>query len=325
MYKQNDVTDSPRDGGVHDSMTTEVAVNLAAQGFPTPERWASIAARYGFKSVQSVRLEACPSCAETKVTRWGQFVYYSTFCQLLACQRCGLIFSDRRIDSSVIQQHFESNYKNEAYFSDHRRAIFRHLVTLLQHLPEGASVLDIGGAKGHFLEHLRASRPDLSLTLNDISIEACAAAKAKGFETVLGGLPALEGLSVRYDAIVLSDVLYYEPEIARSWRVLDKLSGSLVVFRIPWKLPLIWLACQGQKFPSLHMDIRWFNPEHLYVLSPAYLTMRLHQLGFRHVTVRPSPLLGEGMTKDRWFRAAEWVARWTRQILTPSLIVTAER
>lgn len=75
-------------------------------------------------------------------------------------------------------------------------------------------VLDIGGAKGHLLTALRVRRPDLRLVLNDLSEDACNyAAQNYGLNTVCGDVKALRMSSTRYDVIIMSDVIYYEPDI----------------------------------------------------------------------------------------------------------------
>ena len=83
-------------------------------------------------------------------------------------------------------------------------------------------MLDIGGATGVLLSRLCSLRPDLDLTLNDLSEQAClAAAEQHGLKTVTGSFSTLTARQMQYDCILLVDVLYYEPQITEMWNAIS--------------------------------------------------------------------------------------------------------
>ncbi|MGQ0665964.1 MAG: class I SAM-dependent methyltransferase [Nitrospiraceae bacterium] len=311
----------------------------ANKGFRSPERWIEYAVEHNFKRVAAEQLENCPDCGEYRFSHLGQYVYYSTLHELRLCSYCGLVFSDTRIDPQIIRGHFEQVYKDEEYFSRRRRRIFEKIASLIEKTaPPGASVLDIGGAKGHLLGILRQRRPDLNLVLNDLSREACVYSQDQyGLETVCGDVESLEQISRCFDVLIMSDVIYYEPELNRLWALVSRIvaESGIIIIRVPNLSVLIKFGCVIKKFfasrESVEMQdrIRFFNPEHLYVFSHKYLMRRLQEMGFRRVEVMPSPLLGD--TKDFrhvvYYYIAKTVSKGLRKnlIITPSMLVVATR
>jgi SAM-dependent methyltransferase len=308
------------------------------QGFAEPERWVEYALGHSFSWVRAIPVPTCPDCDAPPRGRLGQYVHYSTLLQLLECAACGLIWASARLDPAVIRGHFEQAYKGEEYFAA-RADIFGQLVCeISRHTPDGGRVLDVGGAQGHLMHRLRQVRPDVAVVVQDLSREAVRHARERfGLETVCGPLHQLARHHRQYDVVVLSDVLYYEPRLPDCWRLLPSLvaPGGSVVIRVPNKLPLIqmtqaWRRCVAPD--PLQDRIRYFNPDHIYLLTRRYLTRRLVQVGFGAVRVLPSPPL---RPRGRWrhvagrmlFAAASVVARLTggRVILTPSQVLVAAR
>jgi hypothetical protein len=157
-----------------------------------------------------------------------------------------------------------------------------------------------------------------------------------GLEGVSGDIRSLERHPERYDVLVLSDVLYYQPGLGDVWSILTRLlkpEGALVL-RVPNKLAVIRarrllskIAHAGRR-PGLEDRIRHFNPEHIYVFSGRYLRSRLRACGFSSIRVEPSPpLFGDhaaGRTLAAWlFSLAQGVslASQGRLVLTPSMLV----
>ncbi|HJU44115.1 MAG TPA: methyltransferase domain-containing protein [Vicinamibacterales bacterium] len=302
-------------------------------GFEQPERWADYARAHHFESVRAIPVPRCPDCGGSPKASRGQFVYYSTLLRLLECPACELIWADARIDAAVIRQHFETTYKDDTYFEEERARIFAHLAGLIDELaPPGSRVLDIGGAKGHLMHRLSVRRGDLRLTVHDVSRAATEWARERwGFETICGDLDVLEEHSNRYDVIVLSDVLYYEPDLRRLWDLLGRLlapNGSLVI-RVPNKKGLILAAqrafelCHPPKSRTTQSAVRFYNPEHLYILGRRYLVRRLRQLGFAQIRVLPSPLLSSSFGGSVYFRLTSVMNAMSggKLVLTPGMVV----
>jgi SAM-dependent methyltransferase len=294
--------------------------------------WGEIVPESPVQKVASRYRFVCPDCGIGNFKTIGQYVYYYNRIKLNECTGCGLVYSDRLIDPTVIKRHFERAYKEDAYFVGLRRRIFQQIAMWVDDCtPREGSVLDIGGAKGHLLAAIKAHRPDLRLCLNDLSSGACEFAERNfQFDTVCGGIDALEQCGRRFNTLVMSDVLYYEPDLKRLWSLLPRLlePGGTVVIRVPNKLPLIRLHQYLRRTTRVQRRIRYFNPEHIYVLTPDYLVSRLRQIGLDHAQVLPSELLVRPRRELRelfFFRLSTVLATLSagRLIATPSFLVVA--
>lgn len=301
---------------------------LARQGFENPEAWVEFARREGFREVPAAALAACPGCGERLSSPLGQFVHFSNALRLRECAACGLVFADRRVDPAVIQSHFESAYKDEEYFARKRRPVFDQISALCAELaPHGGTVLDVGGAKGHLLDAIRRRRPDLRLILNDVSETACAYGRARfGLEVLPGTLSAIARRAPPVDVLVMSDVLYYEPDIRGAWDAVSRVCrpGGALIIRVPNKLPVIRVAQRvlrprGRGVES-QSRIRFFNPEHLYVLSRGYLERRLRCIGFASVDVAPAALLAATPLRRVLGRAVRAFARVVQRLSRGALL-----
>ena len=305
-------------------------------GFDHPELWIDYAHRHGFKPTKAVLVAHCPDCSGApRRGMWGQYVYYSTLIHLLECERCGLIWADAHIDPDVIRTHFELAYKSDSYFRQSRKATFEHLATLVDNLaPRAARVLDIGGARGDLMATVVGRRPDLRATVHDLSTEATDwAAMHYGFATLRGDANVLATHSDRYDVVILSDVLYYEPRLPVLWSALRRLTrpGGSVVIRLPNKAHLIRLAqvwfrlTHGRLRRNLQDRVPFQNPEHIFIFRRGYLRSRLNAIGFSRISFIPSPLTGAKWVAARStvFELASIVNHISRQtlVVTPSMLV----
>lgn len=310
------------------------------RGFAYPEKWLDYAIKHDFRRIHSRKLNTCPDCNADLASTLGQFVYYSTLVKLKTCGSCGLVYADTHIDSSVIQAHFEQAYKDDNYFLKQRTRIFDQMTHYIDKMtPHNGSVLDIGGAKGHLLATLKSRRPDLDCYLNDLSKTACHRAEAKyGFKTITGTVNALENISRKFDAVILSDVIYYEPELRRLLTLLPKLitrNGGLII-RVPNNLAMMRFY-QFIKYRLLHVqdmdrqdEIRFFNPEHLYVFSRDYLINRLKGLNFTCIEVLPAALPAHDhldILCNIYYLVGKIVSKLSfgKLIITPAIVVIARQ
>jgi len=313
---------------------------LTHNGFDDPERWVSFARQHGFRRVRAERIERCPDCGDPSSCSLGSYVYYSTLIRLERCRGCGLIYADAHIDPVSVRDHFEKAYKDEPYFRIQRRPIFESIARLVATLaPPGARVLDVGGARGDLLVALRELRPDLALTLCDVSEQACRLAEqTHGLRAIQGSSGELTGLDELFDVVLLVDVAYYEADIRALWQMLDRLvaDGGCVVMRVPRRAGWIRATAgprrllarlRGREAASIPL----FNPEHVFVFSRRYLATRLAALGFEQIDFRPSPPL---RTRSGWrdlhaaqYRTARAIHRATfgALALSPSVLVVARR
>jgi SAM-dependent methyltransferase len=325
---------------VSDDRTFFLSVLQHNVGFDVPEQWVDYAMRHGFQRVKAMIVGRCPDCGDQPKRSLGQFVYYSTLVRLVECVGCGLAWTNVRLDPHVLIQHFEDAYKDDKYFLQSRRAIFDQLVSrIARSAPLGGRVLDIGGAKGHLMHALIARRPDLAVVVNDLSASATKyASEHFGIPTITGDVRALCRDGARYDVVVLSDVLYYEPDIAEMWSALQTLMArrGSVVIRVPNRFHLLRVSqslrnlLRSPQQRAMQTDIRFFNPEHVLLLSRRYLEGRLRRLGFANIHCLPSPLLRSEAVPDAVSQFTFQFARLAnavsggRLVVTPSMVVCAD-
>jgi 2-polyprenyl-3-methyl-5-hydroxy-6-metoxy-1,4-benzoquinol methylase len=312
----------------------------ANAGFAHAEEWVPRAIARRFERVHARTFSSCPDCASPRSAEVGRQVYYSTSMGLRRCADCDLTFIDTRISRATTTSHFEVTYKDERYFVQKRAPVFAQVASLAAaRAPHKGRVLDVGGAKGHLLARLREARPDLELVMTDISAGACHYASTQyGLRTAEGGIEAIESLDGRFDVIILSDVMYYEPKVSRLWRALDDRltpSGSLVI-RVPnhhfltVAMESVRRRLRSPRARRMSETISLFNCEHLYSFSRRYLAHRLKGLGFCSVEFRPSALSRSRRApfiSDAWSALAHavWVVTAGTLALSPSLIVVASR
>lgn len=320
--------------------STDLLEVLAAQGFAPPERWLDFARGNGVRRVPADKLLVCPDCHSPRRDKLGHYVHYSHLVQLVQCRDCTLVYSDTRFKPDLLGAHFEENYKDDNYFLTRRRAIFRQLIELIDRAaPPAGRVLDVGGATGHLMAATRQVRPDLDITLNDLSVAACQRASERGFATLCGGISSLRALPQPFDVVVMSDVIYYEPDIHALWQLLPQLvaPGGTLIIRVPNKLALIKIGqsvlayCWPQRARMNH-KIYLFNPEHLFIFPCEFLIKKLQSIGFPQVQALPAAPLLSDSPADRLLapllstasRLIYTLARG-RLVISPALVIVARR
>lgn len=312
---------------------------LRDQGFDPPEPWIDYARKRGFRPISARRLYRCPNCGAHDAHTIGQYVYFSHLARLRECTTCELVYSDVRLPADLSAEHFEYVYKDKHYFGWARGAVNAQLARLVTRAAqEGARVLDVGAATGRLMAAVRQFRPDLDITVSDISQEACWHAERAGFTAVCSDIAGIDEVGRSFDVVVMSDVIYLEPQLERLWAVLPRLlaPGALLVVRIPNKLTWIRL-CQrllrawAPQRAAETDRVPLFNPEHLYIFPPRFLCRRLRELGFIDVQTEPARSLRGRAGRAPLIAAADagaWMVHRLlpgRPVLSPSLILTARR
>lgn len=268
-------------------------------GFSPIEDWLQIADSLKFKKVSSRKIVECPACGSKPSHAVGQFIYYSNLVTLVNCGNCGLVFTDRRIDSSVVEEHFEGAYKDTKYFEEARRGIFSQLIELASNaLQEGSKVLDVGAATGVLMSRLRDARPDLDVCVQDMSEVALQIARDENSLKTIDKIE--EAASESLDLVTLIDVLYYVPDFLGMLKEVERVlkPGGQVIIRLPNKLSLIRLGAGIEKLKaSLQKGevgkpkLRFFNPEHIYLFSQKYIRTTLEKEGFIDIQLLPAKAL----------------------------------
>ena len=214
------------------------------RGFDEPSLWIDYARKNCFEKVPALQLSLCPDCASPAYKRIGQYLYYSNLIHLNQCGRCSLVYSDVLLNENTLRIHFDRAYKDEDYFEKSRRAIYLQITKIIgAKAPRGSTVLDVGGAKGHLGKILRHYRPDLLITINDLSAVACDYAKSRfRFDTVCSSFSELAGRGRAYDFVLLIDVLYYERSLGTAWTALSQSAARGIIMRTPNRYSLIRLV-----------------------------------------------------------------------------------
>lgn len=330
--RENDTKGNPLDNDI-------VEILNQNGGFSRPDQWVVYAKEHHFQRVPSRKLHKCPDCHSNNRQKLGQFIYYSNLVCLHYCGKCDLIYADTRIQNSTIEKHFAGTYKDEHYFRELRRHVFEQITDQVKELaPVGGDVLDVGGAKGHLLAMIGEHRPDLRMTLNDLSRQACLWASSHYHLKAICGRFADCEFEQRFDVITMIDVVYYEPELGILWERAASLikSGGHLILRVPNMISLIRLHLKvfsifNRSKLDLQANIKFVNPEHIYFFSRKYLKQRLANLGFEDVAFLPSTLLIK-RPWTQWFfvlyyKTAKLVHLLSlgHFVITPSMLVVAKR
>lgn len=310
------------------------------KGFHEPSRWIQYAKEHKFQKVKAKRLIMCPDCNSSKSRMLGQYIYYSNLMRMMVCQNCGLIYSDTILSREVLKKHFEVAYKDQQYFVNRRRQVYLQIARLIEKSAcYGCEVIDIGGAQGHLLKTVRELRPDLDVTLNDLSSNACDYATSNyGIKSICCRLSELQSEKKVYDLVLLIDVLYYESKIDKAWETISNLARDSVIIRIPNKLSLIKIILllknvfspREKRDMTDHIDL--LNPEHSYIFSDQYIKRRLHSLGFTKTKIMPSASLMPANRRRIFlhrllFALARiiWFISMGKIVLTPAKIVWTQK
>jgi SAM-dependent methyltransferase len=185
------------------------------------------------------------------------------------------------------------------------------------------------------MREVRASRPDLHMTLSDLSTTACQEASGNGFAVICAGIADMAELPDPFDVVVMSDVIYYEPDIPILWKILPGLvaKGGTLLLRVPNKLFLIRLSQALRQITPRRArmadHVHFFNPEHAYIFTRPFLLRQLRQIGFS-----AHCLPARALRKAGWKESAATLLDLAagsaaalsgeRLIISPSLLVVAE-
>ncbi len=309
------------------------------KGFHNPAQWIEYAKSHGFKRVEARQRENCPDCFAVESRTIGQFVYYSQLSRLKKCHGCGLIYSDVVLSENVIRAHFETAYKDIQYHEHKRRAVFNHVVQVVDRFsPAYSSLIDVGGGMGHLAGMVARLHPERKVVFSDISQRSCDYASAnQNVETICSSIEDLSRKNQRFDVFLMIDVLYYVQDLSAAWKSISECLNeeAMIVLRVPNKIWWIelsqFLRSRVSKVDAMDRIVG-MNPEHLYVFGHDYLRRKLRSLGFESVQFLPSQLAGSDNSLKgsalRILYAVSWVLHKLsagRLCFTPSQLVVAKR
>jgi 2-polyprenyl-3-methyl-5-hydroxy-6-metoxy-1,4-benzoquinol methylase len=221
----------------------------------------------------------------------GSYVYYSHFINLKQCSDCGLAYADARIDDQTIISHFETAYKSEEYFTLRSRT-YEEVLEIIMRSFGGGRLLDVGCAKGHFLE--TATTAGFHGYGCDLSESAVAHCRQKGLTVQLGEVRNINYPDAFFDVITCLDTLYYSRSLKEDLEKMISLvrRHGILCFRIPHR-NVRWLYYVSKvvtlfRVRPRYRNLLFFNPEHCYVFEVSVLKEYLERRGLECAAVEPT-------------------------------------
>lgn len=236
--------------------------------------------------------------------RYAQYGYPGEF-ELRRCRGCGLVFNSPRLGPEALQGLYDRNYYifSEPADQAFQRVAGLHAATvarLLEHVPRGAPLLEVGSAKGY----MQALLADAGHRVAGVELSAHAAAWARRHWAVpvfTGSLeawlsdPAFEPLPFAYT----TDVIEHVPSPRAFVRALHRalLPGAQVLIGTP-NVDSDGVREHGGEWLG-------FNPFHIWLFSRSTLTRLLEAEGFevRHAWTFGNVELGRYPRQPAWRRA----------------------
>jgi SAM-dependent methyltransferase len=215
---------------------------------------------------------SCPICGAP-----SRFTASHPDAELYRCPSCTHAFSDAASMKAV--EGYDPSYfdeRHQRWFEHPNHWLFDKIAAAIPETPSFRSVLDAGCGRGDFLRHLRARRPDLSLTGIDVSPNE-----------PVDGITFIEGdfltypFTRQYDVVVslaviehLSDVKVFARRVAELTRpegltVISTINDSSLLFRLARGLHAVGVSLAFDRLYSRH-HLNHFTPRSLEVLLKSY-------------------------------------------------------
>ena len=200
---------------------------------------------------------------------------------LYRCSACTHCFSD--------PESVEAEPYTPEYFDHHHQRWFAHpnlplFASIASGLPEGASVLDVGCGRGHFLRYLRETRPDLRLSGVDLSPNA----PSDGIRYYQGDF-LTTAFEERFDALVSLAVIEHVADVrgfVDRLRDLAEPDGAVTIMTLNESSLLYALARTGQRVGVPLAFDRLYSRHHLHHFTRSSLRKLLEGRGFQVVSER---------------------------------------
>jgi SAM-dependent methyltransferase len=197
---------------------------------------------------------------------------------LYRCPACTHCFTDL---ASVEPAPYDSEY-----FADHHRRWFANpnvklFASIAKTIPRGASVLDVGCGRGHFLRYLREHRADLRLSGIDLSLNE----PSDGIRYYRGDFLTMP-FDERFDAVVSLAVIEHVADIRGFVTRLQELArpnGTVTVMTLNESSLLYGLARTGRHVGVPLAFDRLYSRHHLHHFTRSSLRKLLGGRGFQVV------------------------------------------
>jgi SAM-dependent methyltransferase len=227
---------------------------------------------------------------------------------LYRCPQCTHCFSD---PASVVPERYEPEYfddEHQRWFSHPNVRLFE---AIARAFPRSAAVLDAGCGRGDFLRHLRAIRPDLTLTGIDLSPNR----DEPGIRYLQGDFLEME-VPEKFDAVVSLAVIEHVADIrgfVARLRALVKPNGLVTIMTLNESSLLYDLARAGQRVGVPLAFNRLYSRHHLHHFTRRSLRalVERHGLHVESELIHNPPLAAIDVPKtnpaiERVLRAGMW-------------------
>ncbi|RMF84222.1 MAG: class I SAM-dependent methyltransferase [Nitrospinota bacterium] len=261
---------------------------------------------------------ACHLCG----TKHFSLLYPLETFAVVRCQRCGLVSTTLRVDKTVLEQMYGSDYfqeRQDYYFENPivnshiakentNIQDFRRGLSLIEEYRSRGRLLDVGCALGIFLSIARERGWEVYGV--DISPYAASyAQKVLGLDVVAGEIEDAQFPSRWFDVVTLWDVIEHLPDPSRSLQEIHRTlkDDGLLLVNTPNEAGLLRLLA-GLIFRLSGGKISYpvrklYHQFHLYYFTPQTLQTLLEKNGFRLLRLEKKciPLIkARGRPWERW-------------------------
>jgi 2-polyprenyl-3-methyl-5-hydroxy-6-metoxy-1,4-benzoquinol methylase len=210
---------------------------------------------------------------------------------LFRCASCTHAFSVPREHETYDEDYYE--VAHERWFKHPNTALFDRVADAIA---SGSTVLDVGCGKGHFLRHLQARRPDLTLTGIDLS----APEEAVGIQYLRGDIMTVDPGS--FDAVVSLAVIEHIPNVSgfvQRLRSVVRPGGGVVTMTVNESSLLYRLAWAARPVTPIAFN-RLYSAHHVQHFSRRSLAtlLRSHDLRIERSWTHNVPLAAIDIPRD---------------------------
>lgn len=189
---------------------------------------------------------------------------------LYRCASCTHAFGVPRKHETYDDDYYEVAHRR--WFSHPNTALFDRIA---ETIPRDSTVLDVGCGKGHFLRHLHAQRPDLTLT----GVDLAANENTNGIRYLPGDIMALD--PGRFDAVVSLAVIEHVPDVTGFVRRLHSFvrPGGVVVTMTVNESSLLYRLARGARPVAPIAFNRLYSAHHVHHFTRHSLEILLRSHG----------------------------------------------
>lgn len=240
----------------------------------------------------------CCACGSAE----NEFLFKKNGMSLVKCKNCGLFYVNPRPTEQSIINFFNESKSVDSYSDlvesrkqERKELIFKPIYNILKgHLPEEASVLEIGCGAGLLLETIKEQNSKWNVAgvePNKRAVEIC---ESKGIEVYHGGLETY-ACDKKYDAVVFWAVLdhfYDTSKIISIVHSLLKKDGIVLIGNI---------NIDGFESKILGNENHAFAfPERMNFFGIKSITALLKNAGFNDITVKTTGKLDVDIISNYW-------------------------